>query len=85
MALSLINRVQLKADDFVLREGGGVLLEPEARKVVVVAYQERKRDEIGHPLLAQTLPLGLVPLVQARLMARALREDGAPYVPFVGR
>jgi CRISPR-associated protein Cas1 len=85
LALSLINRGQLKADDFVLREGGGVLLEPEARKVVVVAYQERKRDEIGHPLLAQTLPLGLVPLVQARLMARALREDGAPYVPFVGR
>jgi len=85
LALTLINRGQLSADDFVLREGGGVSLEPDARKAVVVAYQERKKDEINHPLLAQSVPLGLVPLVQARLMARALREDGAPYVPFVAK
>ena len=83
LALTLINRGQLTADDFVLREGGGVSLQPDARKAVVVAYQERKKDEISHPLLAQSVPLGLVPLVQARLLARALREDGAPYVPFV--
>jgi CRISPR-associated protein Cas1 len=62
-----------------------VSLEPAARKAVVVAYQERKKDEINHALLAQAVPLGLVPMVQARLMARALREDGAPYVPFVGK
>lgn len=85
LALTLINRGQLTADDFVLREGGGVSLEPDARKAVVVAYQERKRDEINHPLLAQSVPLGLMPLVQARLMARALRDDGAPYVPFVAK
>jgi CRISPR-associated protein Cas1 len=85
LALTLINRGQLVAKDFVLREGGGVSLEPDARKAVVVAYQERKKDEINHPLLAQSVPLGLMPLVQARLMARALREDGAPYVPFVAK
>lgn len=85
LALTLINRGQLTADNFVLREGGGVLLAPDARKAVVVAYQERKRDEINHPLLAQSVPLGLVPLVQARLMARAVRDDGAPYVPFVAK
>ena len=84
LALTLINRGQLGADDFALREGG-VLLEPAARKAVVVAYQERKKDEINHPLLAQSVPLGLVPLVQARLLARAMREDGAPYVPFVAK
>lgn len=55
----------------------------DARKAVVVAYQERKKDEITHPLLAQSLPLGLVPLVQARLLARALRDDTMPYLPFV--
>lgn len=85
LALTLINRGQLSADDFAMREGGGVSLEPDARKAVVVAYQERKRDEINHPLLAQTVPLGLVPLVQARLLARALRDEGAPYVPFVAK
>ena len=85
LALTLINRGQVNANDFVLREGGGVQLQPDARKAVVVAYQERKKDEINHPLLAQSVPLGLVPLVQARLLARALREDGAPYVPFVAK
>jgi len=83
LALTLINRGQLVAADFVVREGGGVALEPDARKAVVVAYQERKKDEIHHPLLAQSVPLGLVPLVQARLLARALRDASTPYVPFV--
>lgn len=85
LALTLVNRGQLQAKDFVLREGGGVALQPDARKAVVVAFQERKKEEIAHSLLAQSLPLGLVPLVQARLLARAVREDGAPYVPFVAR
>ena len=83
LALTLINRGQVKADDFDLREGGGVALQPDARKAVVVAFQERKKDEIAHPLLAQSIPIGLIPLVQARLLARALRDDAVPYVPFV--
>ena len=85
LALSLINRGQVVADDFVLREGGGVSLEADARKAVVIAYQERKREELTHSLLAQTVPLGLVPLVQARLLARYVREDASPYVPFVAK
>jgi CRISP-associated protein Cas1 len=89
LALSLVNRAQLDADDFDLREGGGVALQGDARKTVLVAYQQRKQEEISHPLLAQAMPLGLVPLVQARLMARAVRgetdADGQPsgYVPFI--
>lgn len=83
LALSLINRGQIQTNDFELREGGGVLLKGEARKAVVVAFQERKKGETTHPLLAQAVPLGLVPFVQARLLARAVREDRAPYVPFV--
>ena len=72
LALTVINRDQVAADDFLLREGGGVTVEVDARKAVVVAYQERKREELTHPpLLAQTVALGLVPLIQARLLARA--------------
>lgn len=85
LALTLINRGQLAADDFALREGGGVSLEVDARKAVVVAYQERKQEELTHPLLAQMVPLGLAPMVQARLLARAMRDEGAPYVPFVAK
>jgi CRISPR-associated protein Cas1 len=91
LALSLINRGQLKADDFHLHEGGGVSLQADARKAVVVAFQARKQEEVNHPLLAQALPLGLVPMVQARLMARAIREELTAqsiengYMPFLVR
>ncbi len=82
LALSLVNRLQLTADDFVIREGGAVQLKDDARKVVVVAYQERKQELLTHPLLAENVPLGVVPLVQARLLARHVRGDAPEYVPF---
>ena len=91
LALTLVNRNQLSANDFVVREGGGVFLSPESRKTVVVAYQQRKQEEILHPLLAQPVALGLVPLIQARLLTRAIRgdkdSDGEPatYVPYFAK
>ena len=85
LALSLINRGQIDATAFVQREGGAVLLEGDARKAVVVAFQERKQEALTHPVLAESLPLGLVPLVQARLLARHLRGEAALYPPFALR
>jgi CRISPR-associated protein Cas1 len=85
LALTLINRGQVTERDFVEREGGAVLLEGDARKAVVVAFQERKKEELSHPLLAQPLALGLVPLVQARLLARTIRGETEGYVPFLLR
>ena len=85
LALTLINRGQLAAKDFVEREGGAVLLEGDARKTVVVAYQERKQEELTHPLLAQAIPMGLLPLVQARLLARTIRGEVDGYLPFTIR
>lgn len=91
LALSLVNRGQICADDFLVREGGGVSLTADARKAVVVAFQERKQEEVQHLVLAQSLALGLVPLVQARLMARAIRAEAdasgqvSSYLPFLVR
>ncbi|MFO1294231.1 MAG: type I-C CRISPR-associated endonuclease Cas1c [Rubrivivax sp.] len=82
LALTLLNRLQLGEQDFDEREGSAVLLQGDARKVVVVAFQERKQETLGHPLLAETIPLGVVPLVQARLLARAVRGDVPHYEPF---
>ena len=81
LALTLVNRAQLSATDFEEREGGAVLLQGEARKAVVVAYQERKQEALTHPLLAESMPLGLVPLVQARLLARHVRGEAEAYLP----
>lgn len=85
LALTLINRVQLSNTDFESREGGAVLLQGDARKTIVTAYQERKQDALTHPLLAETVPLGLIPLVQARLLARHIRGESPGYVPFAMR
>jgi CRISPR-associated protein Cas1 len=85
MALTLVNRLQVRADSFDERAGGAVMLEGESRKAVVVAFQERKREELTHPLLAENLPLGLVPLVQARLLAKHVRGEAATYPPFALR
>lgn len=81
--LSLINRQQLKADDFVIREGGAVEIKDDARKKVLVAYQERKQDEVRHPFLEETMTVGLLVHLQARLLARYLRGDLDAYPPFV--
>ncbi|HZU90101.1 MAG TPA: type I-C CRISPR-associated endonuclease Cas1c [Stellaceae bacterium] len=85
IALTLINRRQLSASDFRLLENGAVLLTDAGRKAVLVAYQERKRDELTHPFLGETVTLGLVPHVQAQLLARHLRGDLDGYPPFVWR
>ena len=85
LALTLINRGQINADDFEHREGGAVMLEGDARKTVVVAWQERKQEQITHTLLAQPVALGLIPLVQARLLARTLRGETTDYPPYLTR
>lgn len=85
LALSLINRQQIGPDAFENREGGAVLLTSDARKAVVIAFQQRKQEEAVHHLLAETVPLGVVPLVQARLMARHIRGEADRYEPFAPR
>ncbi len=83
VALSLINRKQITAKDFKIFENGAVLLTDDARKTLLQVWQERKREEISHPVLDEKMPLGLVPLVQARLLARHLRKDYEHYLPFL--
>lgn len=85
LALSLINRKQVQAKDFSERPGGAVLLNDDGRKEVIVAYQKRKQEEVTHPVLEQHVPIGLLPHVQARLLARHLRGDVEAYVPFLAR
>jgi CRISPR-associated protein Cas1 len=85
LALTMINRGQVSATDFTEREGGAVLIDGDARRAVVVAYQERKQEELTHPVLAENVPLGVVPLVQARLLARCVRGEVDGYVPFAMR
>lgn len=83
LALSLLNRRQLRAADFERRDGGAVLLTDEARKTVLTAWQERKKEERLHPFLEEKAPLGLVPYLQAQMLARHLRGDLDAYPPWL--
>ena len=85
LTLSLINRQQLSEDDFETAVSGAVSLRERARKTVLIAYQERKKDELTHPFLKEKTSLGLVPYVQATLLARRLRGDLDGYPPFLWR
>ncbi|HEU5424009.1 MAG TPA: type I-C CRISPR-associated endonuclease Cas1c, partial [Nitrolancea sp.] len=83
LCLTLINRRQIRERDFVEFTGGAVYLSDEGRKKVIVAYQEKKREEVQHRVIEQKIPLGLVPHAQARLLARHLRGDLGHYPPFL--
>ena len=83
LALSLINRQQVKPTRFQQTETGAVSMDDATRKTVLIAYQERKREEIRHPFLGEKIEIGLLPFVQAMLLARHLRGDLSDYPPFV--
>lgn len=85
LALTLVNRGQIQASHFEKRDGGAVLLNDDGRKTVIVAYQERKQETLTHPVLEQEVPIGLLPHIQARLLARTLRGDAPAYVPYLHR
>ena len=83
LALTLINRQQLRPDGFKQSESGGVVMDESTRKVVLTAYQKRKQDTLSHPFLGEPTTIGLLIHLQARLLARHLRGDLDAYPPFV--
>jgi CRISPR-associated protein Cas1 len=85
LALSLINRRQVHEDGFQTVEAGGVVMDDATRKEVLLAWQKRKQEEIQHPFLGEKVSFGLVPHVQALLLARYLRGDLDAYPAFFWR
>lgn len=85
LALSLINRRQVQASGFRAAATGGVQMDDDTRKTVLVAYQKRKQEEIRHPFLGEKTTVGLLPHLQARLLARYLRGEMDGYPPFLWR
>lgn len=83
--LSIVNRRQVRACDFVTEEDGGVTLTDDARKSVLGLWQKHKQETITHPFLKEKMPLGLVPFIQAQLFARFLRGDLKSYPPYLWR
>ena len=83
LVLSLINRQQITLNDFEQKENGATFLREDSRKKVLTAWQERKQDQIIHPFLQEKITLGILPHLQARLLARHLRGDHDTYPAFL--
>ncbi|PYF01380.1 CRISPR associated protein Cas1 family [Rhodopseudomonas faecalis] len=83
LALSLINRRQLRPRDFETQDGGATLLTDDGRRTVLTAWQDRKKEDRQHLFLGESAPLGLVPYLQAQLLSRHLRGDLDAYPPYI--
>ena len=81
--LSLINRKQLTNKHFIIQGEDSLLLNDDGRKILISAWQERKKDEITHPILNEKIPIGLLPFAQAMLLARYIRDDIDCYPVFL--
>ena len=80
--LSCINQKIMTAKHFEKQENGAVLLTDDGRRAFLNAWQQKKRETITHQFLKEKLCWGLVPYVQALLLARTLRGDLDIYPPF---
>ncbi|HET7579522.1 MAG TPA: type I-C CRISPR-associated endonuclease Cas1c [Bacillales bacterium] len=85
LTIALINRGQLRKVHFDVRPGGAVHLNGKGRKIVVNEYQEKKKEEITHPATGQKLAFGLLPHIQAKILARSIRRDHLDYQPYLHR
>lgn len=83
LILSLINLRQVRPDGFETQPGGAVQMNAATRKTVLTALTQRKRDEVTHPILGDKVSIGLLPHIQARLLARHIRGDLADYPALV--
>lgn len=81
--LTLINNKVMGPDDFETAESGAVAMTDDGRRKFLRSWQERKQEVITHPYLQEKLPWGLVPYMQALLLARHLRADLDAYPPFL--
>lgn len=81
--LTLINNRIVKKQDFDIRENGAVFLNESGRRTFLKHWQERKKEQLTHPYLQEKMPWGLVPYMQALLLARVLRGDLDAYPPFL--
>ena len=85
LVLSLINRGQIKKQDFIWESSGAVQIKPETHKLIFQNLQAKKQDKIIHPFLEEEVEIGLLPYIQAMLLSRHLRGDLAEYPPFLMR
>ena len=83
LVLSLINKNQINEKDFIKQGEDGITMTENGRKVLLTAWQSRKKEQINHPYLNEKVSVGLLPYVQSQLLARMIRGDLQDYPVFL--
>jgi CRISPR-associated protein Cas1 len=83
VVITMINLKKVTKKDFFQKEGGGVLMTDDGRKKILKTWQERKKEIITHPFIKEKIEIGLIPYVQAQLLAKYLRDELPEYYPFL--
>ena len=81
--LSMINLNKINHKDFSKKEGGAILMTDDGRRKILTAWQDRKKEIITHHYIKEKIEIGLIPYVQAQLLARFIRGDAEEYPPFL--
>ena len=81
--ISLINKRMVSNSGFIEKENGAIIMDDETRRTILNAWQSRKQEGLTHPFLGEKIQWGLVPHVQAMLLARYIRGDLDEYPPFL--
>lgn len=83
LVLSLINRKQITSKDFLQQGDEGIIMTDSGRKIILSAWQNRKKEQITHPYLNEKVNIGLLPYIQSMLLARFIRKDLDDYPVFL--
>jgi CRISPR-associated protein Cas1 len=85
MTITLLNLKVLTEKDFERQLSGAVWLNKEGKRKAIAKWQEKKRESMYHPVIKEKIPYGLLPYVQANLLAKYVRGDLETYIPFLMR
>jgi CRISP-associated protein Cas1 len=81
--VTAVRRGQFGDSDFTFTPGGACYLSDRGRRRFMGFYEQRRDREVAHPFLGRTMPVAMIPQVQATLLARHLRGDLPAYAPFL--
>jgi CRISPR-associated protein Cas1 len=85
LVLTLINKLQITKNDFIRQGEEGIIFTDSGKKNMIKAWQARKKEEIIHPYLQEKVEIGLIPYIQAMMLAKFIRNDIDDYPVFISK
>src|SRR4051812_4398701 len=82
LVFTAINRRQLQPAHFTQHPGGACEPNEDGRRPFLPLWSEGRSRHWPHQQLGRSVPAAILPILQARLLARHLRGDATTYAPW---